>query len=644
MTKFLLRLTICISLTLAICSQAQAAVTETFSDIDGKWDEITEFYRATGDVSVLSEATGLSNPRSGTITIDTIPDDATVLQAWLYWGGFTINVTETQLSNITFQGKNISYSSSPATVQVGYSNMQPNKNRYFYRADVSDLITSDGNGTYSVSVSHGKRDTFGASLVIVYEDPNSNHATVVINDGVVMISASSSKNPQHGNSYTSTIDNLSLSNPPNGQLTIVVSEGTATDATSLTFTGSSSHTYGDFTSNIDGKVWDDKTLDVANYISSSTNQIQTTLYDNDSAGAYVHYYMNIFKTNYMQGDLAQSSISVSDSTPKPEQIVELSTNIVNTGTTYAENGIYRIDIPENTTYVPGSTTVNGVPQTDNCDMTDHACRPDSNRIYVDIGNIAPGESYAIAFDIQTDDGLAHNTKISLQGDITANGIIVSTDGDGDPSDGIDRHLELTITGGVISFPSGYATRLKNATHIDPTSTQQTGEHTVQLLKDGGVIAEIDMDLDQDASISNIIGFYDESNKKALFHGIDQVSSKTKGSYTLVIPGDGTDRVRICLGALSLDEIHEGCADAYEHVTNEVVLYSGQSSSGITCNKIGTDWKCSGVTGSGGQGEEDPDPPAAPVGAPEFSDLAYILTVVTMMYLARRELVVNQQEA
>lgn len=102
----------------------------------------------------------------------------TVTRAYLYWHGVTniaTNVGGTIMVNSTFiTGTNIGVSDNNCW---GYNNSQA------YRADVTSLVTSAGNGTYNLS-NFGSLNPNGASLIVFFNDGDStNNRDVVIFDG-----------------------------------------------------------------------------------------------------------------------------------------------------------------------------------------------------------------------------------------------------------------------------------------------------------------------------------------------------------------------------------------------------------------------------------------------------------------------------
>ncbi len=613
---------------------ANAQVTENFSNETGKNGVLSEFYRATGGVGVTSEGVGLASEQSGTIVINSMPDGSVVKRAWLYWGGYMLHSSEEELSTINFNGIRISPTTSPQAVLIGEKNPKTSEKhmRQAYRADVSNLVNSDGNGSYEVSVDHRSIDTFGASLVIVYEDDAVTEGLVVINDGMVMISNIQSSDL--GAHFTSAISNFTLNDPANGEITIVVSEGADVDENELIFIGSTEHNFGDFAANTDGDYWDNIMVDVTDYLSTEMHSASVTLYDTDNAGSYSHYYLNIFSTTAGSTDLAESTMMVSNLNPNPGDTLTYLVTIPNKGRKTANNVKFRIDLDGNADYVNHSVMLNGSSKNDTAAEVNYQSA--QKQLEVNVGSIAAGAAAEIIFHVKMHDNLGHNAKEEKQGVIVADSWTSLTDGDGDPTDGVDSPTSAVIQGGkVIDVPSGFQVYLKNAPSIDPSITPRTGVNNVVGKKNEEVVFSVDLDLNDDKSIAGVSAQKDRANKKALVHW-DNGLPEGVDSYTLIIPTASTDnRVRLCLGATSLDQIEPGCASAYENVTAELVLANGETSSGITCNAVtSTEWQCSGVTGSGGQGEEGEEGGGGG-GVPEFTPFALLISILGAFYFLEK---------
>lgn len=132
---------------------------------------------------------------SGNITIANIPTTATVVEATLYW---TVLTDSDDASN---KGQNISFDGNPITgTKIGFSLGMtpcfPQANTFAWKADVTSLVPSPGNGTYTVLGFPGGNQimgddfTEGASLHIVYMDSASPLVDVVVFEGLAVTNGS----------------------------------------------------------------------------------------------------------------------------------------------------------------------------------------------------------------------------------------------------------------------------------------------------------------------------------------------------------------------------------------------------------------------------------------------------------------------
>ena len=623
---------------------AQAAYTETWGTSTGKVAEVTEFYRAEGNVGATSEGVGLSTNTGGvgSFSINNVPDDATILHAWLYWGGYIKNITAAQMATIVFNGTTLTTASTPASVLIATEDPEGNPPvRHTYRADVSSLIHSGGNGTYNLSSLHGANDLFGASLIIVYEDLDITTGTVVISDGQAMVSKKKSSSIANGDSVTVSIDNLTIANPDTTQFTFIVSEGTAVDVNEVTFSGKTSHNFGDFASNIDGKVWDNITIDANPYIDHTTTSVSATLNDVDDPGAYSHFFAAMFTSALQTAELGEATMLPSGTGKNPEDIVTFTVNIPNKGSDVTDDVRVVIPIPvAYGTYQANSTYYEGVLQSDSDDGDNTYWDFANKTLIINCDDIAVNDSHTFTFDVKLDDSLGHGSEVAIQGEIFERGTGQRwyTDGDGVPTDGIDRHSKTDIQGGrIINLPVGFTVYDKNSPSFDPSTSYSVSQRYVRLKKNGVNVAEIRMNLADDVDVSVLDSGADNAAEKAFFHGFTDLSVNSE-SYTLIVPRDDSTQLRLCVGANSLDQVGEGCATDYENVTEELVFSSGQTHGNVNCviawpdNNV-SQWECSGVTGTGGQGEGGGGGGGDTI--PEMGTLATVLAYLFGGYLLIR---------
>jgi hypothetical protein len=127
-------------------------------------------------------AAGVGNMRNvGTGTIALSGVSGTVIKAYLYWHGPTNSLDPNANANVfvngnAVSGTNIGFSNDNCW---GYANSQA------YRADVTSLVASTGNGNYVLTgFGSGSVNTNGASLIVFFDDGvSSNNRDVVMFDG-----------------------------------------------------------------------------------------------------------------------------------------------------------------------------------------------------------------------------------------------------------------------------------------------------------------------------------------------------------------------------------------------------------------------------------------------------------------------------
>jgi hypothetical protein len=136
--------------------------------------------RLAGDVAAAG--VGLRGAGAGVIPLTTLPSNATVQQAWLYWATLGVQGTFTSptLNGIPVDGTLIGQGDDPigGVLQT-----------YGYRADVTSLVA--GNGSYGIAdlPADGPiiNDTEGASLVVLYTVPGAPLRQVAVSDGLATV-------------------------------------------------------------------------------------------------------------------------------------------------------------------------------------------------------------------------------------------------------------------------------------------------------------------------------------------------------------------------------------------------------------------------------------------------------------------------
>jgi hypothetical protein len=137
---------------------------------------LTQFITIVNTDFVSAGVGGLRDVGSGIISLSGL--SGTVTTAYLYWHGVTNSLTDA--------GNSILVNGSPVTgTNIGYSgpNCWGYENSQAYRADVTSLVQSIGNGDYRLS-GFGELNPNGASLIVFFNDGNqSNNRDVLIFDG-----------------------------------------------------------------------------------------------------------------------------------------------------------------------------------------------------------------------------------------------------------------------------------------------------------------------------------------------------------------------------------------------------------------------------------------------------------------------------
>lgn len=116
-----------------------------------------------GQVDYVAKGCGVWQLNQGSVTIDEIPEGATITQALMYWGGGN-RVTD---STCFLNGHEVI---GPLAGRDGHYRC--------FRADITSLV--EGNGSYDAL---GLDHMCGFSLVVVFEHPGRPFTRIVVNDG-----------------------------------------------------------------------------------------------------------------------------------------------------------------------------------------------------------------------------------------------------------------------------------------------------------------------------------------------------------------------------------------------------------------------------------------------------------------------------
>jgi hypothetical protein len=241
-------------------------------------------YKTISNTDYLSAGIGgMRNIGTGQILLTGV--SGTVTKAYLYWHGVTNSTTDVG-NQIIVNGTNI----NGTNIGVSDDNCWIYNNSQAYRADVTTLVQTTGNGAYNLS-GFGALNPNGASLIVFFNDNNStNNKDVVIFDGndSNVFFAGIEGNPNapedpvgwnimlSGINYTSGSAHIQL-HVADGQTfnddalkintQTLVPVGTIFSGATVPF---GSGPYGD------GNLWDIKTYDVTSYLSNGPCNLNLT--------------------------------------------------------------------------------------------------------------------------------------------------------------------------------------------------------------------------------------------------------------------------------------------------------------------------------------------------------------------------------
>jgi hypothetical protein len=159
-------------------------------------------YTRTVRGDVVMAGVGLWGSGSGNIVLEDLPENAVVIDAFLYWS--TIGV-DNNFRTPSLEGQSVNGTRIGTSANTCWAGNNDNK---VYRANVTSIV--DGNDTYTISGlpddGPTSNDTQGASLVVIYTNPGDAMRDIVIKDGAVTLDES---DPEH----TTTISNFTPDDP-----------------------------------------------------------------------------------------------------------------------------------------------------------------------------------------------------------------------------------------------------------------------------------------------------------------------------------------------------------------------------------------------------------------------------------------------
>ncbi|RUS47370.1 DUF11 domain-containing protein [Cohnella sp. AR92] len=359
-----------------------------------------------------------------------LPAGSEVLYAELVWAG-TYNVTggtnnffafiDKSVSMRTPAGMTFSIAPDPATAQISHRNATDN---YFRSANVTELVRVAGAGTYTVGGVVGNIDlgnstanSCGWTLCVVYENPSLPFRNLSLNVGIVEIATGSDP------SVTTTITGFAtpIEGPVSGRMALCAQDGDAnkrgdqvlfgpTEADLVNLSGPNNFLNNFFASQINddtGNLDTSGTFGDRNQINGDpgtqivggrqswdiTNvDISQTLTNNQTSAAFQlrttnDGYSVIAVGIYIDINSPRITIekSVDAEVAEIGQILTYTVVIANTGTVSA-NAMFLLDsLPNDTVFVPGSITVNGVSV------------PGDPTTGVSLGSVAPDEAVVVTY-------------------------------------------------------------------------------------------------------------------------------------------------------------------------------------------------------------------------------------------------------
>ncbi len=242
-------------------------------------------YFVTGDYEVGGvglSSTGINGIATGTINISGVDPEAEILAAFLYWQVVAkkSDGPDSGIEGATFNGFPLSTPDGPLALVLDSGGTSPcwssgggtgnggAKRTYTYRADVLRFIGIDEttgrhvvNGPHTIQVpdsgsGNGTPNALGASLVVVYRDPNPSTplAAIVIYDGGYTVDNST---PSMSQTIAGFYDPASSPMYP-GKLTHIVGSGQANKGERILVNGVE---YTDAFAASEGPNWDNVTFD-----------------------------------------------------------------------------------------------------------------------------------------------------------------------------------------------------------------------------------------------------------------------------------------------------------------------------------------------------------------------------------------------
>jgi hypothetical protein len=214
---------------------------------------------------------------TGTIALSGV--SGSVTEAYLYWQGPTNTDDTSANATVSFAGTSVTGSH----IGTSDSNCWDFENSQAYRADVTALVS--GNGDYALAdmIKPGTADISGASLVVFYDDGDAaNNRDVVLFDG----NDSNESNPFDADGWNVTLDGINYTSGSasldlhvgDGQTfteAAVVANGTELAAAGAIFQGDTVPN-GPTAGTTGGGLWDIRSFDATSLLAPGPNTIEMT--------------------------------------------------------------------------------------------------------------------------------------------------------------------------------------------------------------------------------------------------------------------------------------------------------------------------------------------------------------------------------
>ncbi|MED2580002.1 DUF11 domain-containing protein, partial [Bacillus thuringiensis] len=422
-------------------------------------------------VTTFPAGTTLNYTQNSSTAILNIPAGSTILYAELVWGGNYLsrdqNITSVLGNPVSFTTPVSTYSITPSAVTASNQTFVSNSITFgFYTrsADVTTLIQAGGSGSYTtgavpglvdpIDASNGTINSAGWTLIVAYQNgtlPARNLTIYVAGNRVSAETGSAdvsvsgfltpSGGPVSGRLFLSSTEgdadltgdqalfgpnfsSLNALSGPNNAINNFFGSQVNNAAGNLDTTGTfgtrnqSASTSTNISAGRQG--WDITSIDISSYLTNS--QVSAAIRLTTNGDAYmlntVGLQININSPNI------QATKSVNKSVAAIGDILTYTVTIPNTGLLPANNAIFIDSLPNGTSFIPGTVTVDNVPQTN--------ANPTAG---ISLGTINNGASRIVTFQatvvsLPSQNPISNTANITFQytpiaGGTTFNGLATS---------------------------------------------------------------------------------------------------------------------------------------------------------------------------------------------------------------------------